>query len=101
MYAARMSKFASARTSPSRDVLSDQNPATPAKAGAHFGHGSRPAPGWRNGSSYLPLLFQNALMEVADDHAGQPLIMDEHALADRIGVLLGDIERLLHNFVGG
>ena len=40
-------------------------------------------------------------MQVTDDHAGQPFIMDEEALADRIGVLLGDRKRLLQDFIGG
>src|SRR5438552_1426086 len=59
-----------------------------------------PSPGRRNGSSYLLLLVQNTLMEVADDHAGQPLIVDEEALADRIRVLLRDLERCLEDLVG-
>src|SRR6202035_2292312 len=100
MYSPRIVQFCSGMTSPSTDVLSDQYPATPAKAGAHFGHGSRPAPGWRNGSSYLPLLFQDALVEVAHDHPGQPFVMDEETLADRVGVLLGNLERLLQDLVG-
>ena len=48
----------------------------------------------------LLLLLQDALVEVAHDHPGQPFVMDEEALADRIGVLLGDLERLLQDLVG-
>jgi hypothetical protein len=40
-------------------------------------------------------LVHDALMEVAHDHAGQPFVMDEEALADRVWVLFGDFERLL------
>src|SRR5947209_1090611 len=103
-------------TSPSTDVFSDQSPRHTGEAcpwrgtggrRAHFGHGSRPAPrnhvrglrptGWRNGSGYLLFLVQDALVEVAHDHPGQPFVVDEEALADRVGVLLGDLERLLQD----
>src|SRR6516165_2232022 len=46
------------------------------------------------GASLL-LTFQNTLIEIVDDHPGQPFIMNEQALPDRIGVLFGDFERLL------
>ena len=48
------------------------------------------------------LLFSldDALVNVVDDHAGQPLVMDEEALADRVGVLLGDLDRLLEDLFG-
>src|SRR5690348_18488989 len=68
------------------------------------GRGDRPTPANSRGDDLagacLLLLLQDALVQVADDHAGQPLVMDEEALADRVGILLHDIERLFQDFVG-
>src|SRR5690242_6281098 len=52
------------------------------------------------GPAALLLLVQDALVEVAHDHPGEPFVMDEEALADRVGVLFGDVERLLQDLVG-
>src|SRR6516164_1640689 len=49
----------------------------------------------------LLLLLQDTLVEVADNHPRQPLIMDEEALTDRIGILASYFERLFQDFVGG
>src|SRR5215472_2347139 len=48
----------------------------------------------------VAVFFEDALVQVADDHTGQPLVVDEEALADRVGVLLGDLERLFQDLVG-
>src|SRR6516162_3489127 len=49
----------------------------------------------------LLLFVQDALVQVVDDHAGQPLIVDKEALADRIGILLSNFQRLLKDLLGG
>src|SRR6516165_3270079 len=49
----------------------------------------------------LLFLVEDALVQVVDDHAGQPFVMDEEPLADRVGVLLGDLDRLFQDLVGG
>src|ERR1700730_7527802 len=51
--------------------------------------------------SGLLLLVKNALMQVADDHVGQTLVVHEEPLADRVGILLGDLDRLLERILGG
>src|SRR5579884_1786065 len=48
-------------------------------------------------SGLLPL--SDALVQVADDHSGQALVVHEQALPDRIGVLLRHRDRLAKNVV--
>ena len=40
-------------------------------------------------------------MQVAHDHARQALVVHEEALADRVGVLFGDLDRLFQDLVSG
>src|ERR1700730_6792869 len=51
--------------------------------------------------SGLLFLVKNALVQVADDHVGQPLVVHEEPLPDRVGILLGDLDRLLERVLGG
>src|SRR6516162_4401397 len=57
--------------------------------------------GPRQSGGRLLLLFEDALVQIADDHAGEPLVVDKEALTDRVGVLFGDLNRLLQDLVGG
>src|SRR5690242_849136 len=91
MYSPRIVHFCSAIDSPHRRSHSLLSLSAPEGRRGPLASGPR-----------RPLRFvEDALVEVADDHAGQPLIVDEEALADRIGILLGDFERLFEDLVRG
>src|SRR4051794_37372443 len=44
--------------------------------------------------------LENARVQVVNDQTGQPLVMYEQPLADRIGVLLRNWDRLLQDLLG-
>src|ERR1700726_20566 len=52
------------------------------------------------GSASGLFTFEDAPVQVAHNQPGQPLVMHEQALADRIGILPGDRDSLLEDLVG-
>src|SRR5665213_1613083 len=66
----------------------------------------RPPSNWRSINAARPsstrrdalLFLADAAVKVVDDHTGQPLVVHEEALADRIGILLGHRDFLAQDF---